>query len=164
MDYKKGDYAGLIERISTATDKAFTDRQARTVMNRLEAIGWEASYRVSSKIERAPNVPKNVYGMVLNMIDEEDESVNKKVLTREDWLADPDCASPEEFEMTMKCISFCCMFKNSVELCNMLSNGMTGSFKKDVLLEYLHRFYNSLLEMKKNRSDLIRENMPMRID
>lgn len=156
------DFYALLARLEDAADKKLSEHQSRRVREAMEAIGYQAAHRITVRIERSANIPKNLYGFSLSMIDEEKEAGSKKTLTQSDWKNDPNCATSEEFSMTMKCIAINLIFIDSIDLCKCLAEGMEGACKKDALLMFLRGWYENYSKLRRDRPDLLRREIPFR--
>ena len=129
----------FLERISAATQYTFTDQQAARLKNECSTITEHYLMRVCSIIERSPNHPKNIYGFTLGHIDWAKDELNAERLKRERWTAKEDCATTEEFALTMEVTGLLCKFENSKELLVMFSEKFLTAIKKDMCLEFLQK-------------------------
>lgn len=139
----------FLDRISAATQYTFTDQQAARLKNECSEITEHYLTRVCSIIERSPNHPKNIYGFTLGYIDWAKDEINAERLKRERWTEKEDCATAEEYAITMEVTGLLCRFENSKELLTLFSEKFLTAIKKDMCLEFLQKakeFY--LLKIK----------------
>lgn len=117
MTITKNDYGSLIAHLGIVADREFTDKQSEGLVAAFRSLGWEGSYRVVEGIAASTNIPRNLYGTILNSIKEEQRYQAKQKFNREHWkVADEDKASEEEFCITMRVIGLICRFENSADL------------------------------------------------
>jgi hypothetical protein len=160
MNIQKEDYQGLLNQISSSTDKNFTEFQIISLVDAMQSLGWQGSQRIVTMAIRNKDMPRNVYGYILGLLEEEADRLEREVCQRNEWKAIHDCATPEEFTLTMKCISLISQFKNSSDLLKKFGDYLTMAQDKDCLLEALTRsfkFYSDLLNTsihRENDSDL----------
>jgi hypothetical protein len=154
MNVKKDDYRGLLNEITIASDKNFSEPQAVSLIDSMKTLGWNGSYRITVMVTRTGNLPKNIYGHVLSLIEDDIDRARKQFIQKEEWaVKEEDCATPEEFKLTMKCIGLICRFENSVELCKLFGDYLLGAYKKGILLESLKKadvFYSEQLKKDEN--------------
>lgn len=154
MNVKKNDYISLIEQIEIAADKKLSSSQAAEIEKAMENCGWSISYRVTVHITRAINIPKNIYGLILNNLDEEKDRIKKEFNQKESWkISDEDCVTPEEWELTMQCIGLICRFQNAQELCQKFGEYLEGTIARGFLLESLRKaktFYTDMFKKEVN--------------
>jgi hypothetical protein len=162
MNVKHGDYRGLINQISIAYDKNMSEIQTLSLIDVMITAGWQESYRVTVAVTRNGNLPRNAYGHVMALLEEEIERRKKITLQRNSWeVSDEEKATPEEFSLTMKCIGLICRFENSTELCQKYGEYLDLSVKRGHLLESLKKaeeFYTDMLnqgkKVRKNTDEL----------
>lgn len=149
MNLQKDDYRGLLNQIMVAADKTFTELQIVSLIETMQSVGWSTSYRVAMLVTRTGNLPKNIYGYFLNLLEEEAERIRKAFLEKDNWqVADDDCIRPEEFSLMMKCIALICRFRNSNEISQKFGDYLIAAQEKGKLLEALkkaHEFYSQQL-------------------
>lgn len=141
MNINKGDYPALLNIISAAADRTFTEPQIISLIKTMECLGWAASYRITIMASKAGNMPRNVYGFLLTLLEEEIERLKQISLQKESWAAPADCASEKEFQLTMKCISTICKFRNATDILKSFSEYMNTACNKDNLLDALTKAY-----------------------
>jgi hypothetical protein len=153
MNVKRDDYRGLLNQIAIAYDKNFSEAQTLSLVDVMITAGWQESYRVTVAVTRTGNLPRNAYGHVMALLEEEVERRNKKTLQRDSWeVSDEEKATPEEFSLTMKCIGLICRFENSAELCQKFGEYLDLSVKRNHLLESLKKaevFYTDMFNQNK---------------
>jgi hypothetical protein len=160
MKVARDDYRGLLNQIAIAYDKNFSEAQSLSLIDVMITTGWQESYRVTVGVTRTGNLPRNAYGHVMALLEEESERKRKSVLSRDEWkVSDEEKATPEEFMLTMKCIGLLCRFENSAELCQKFGEYLDLSVKREHLLESLKKaevFYSDMFKQGKN----VRKNIP----
>lgn len=156
MNVKKDDYGGLLYQISTAADRNFTETQTLSLIDIMQTLGWKGSYRITALIVRTNSLPRNIYGYVLSLLEEEIDRIRKAFLEKEEWKpATQDCASPEEFQLTMRCIGLITQLKKPGMLLERFSEYMQEAIARGKLLDTLERaeeFYEDLLRKEREKS------------
>lgn len=148
MNVKNGDFRGLVNQVSIAADKNLSEVQVLSLIDAMMTAGWQESYRVTVGVVRTGNLPRNIYGHFLALLEDEAERRKKGLLQRDQWaVKDEDCATPEEFSLTMKCIGLLCRFENAAELCHKFGEYLESAVKYNHLLESLKKaeiFYTDM--------------------
>lgn len=153
MNIPENDYQGLLNQISSSTDKNFTEFQIISLVDEMQTLGWQGSKRIVAMAIRNGNMPRNVYGYILNLLEEETERIKREEYDKNEWKAVKDCASPEEFILTMKCISLISQFNNSAELLKKFGEYLKIAHERGNLLDALNKsvvFYTNLLNNNNN--------------
>lgn len=161
MNVKRDDYRGLLNEISIAADKNFTEIQTLSLIDTMQSLGWQGSYRITVGVRRTGNLPKNVYGHVLCLLEDEIDFVRKKNLQKDTWeVKDEDCGTPEEFQLTMRCIGMLCRFDGSRELLEKFHDFLDKAIKRGVLVQELKRaeeFYSDQIKKGLNLKQFANE-------
>lgn len=167
MNVKKPDYIGLVKEMEKAKGKNFTLQQSEAIIDELKTIEWGEAYHVTFKITRIINLPSNLYGLVLNHIDEVKREKKNEAKRREyeelekkSWRpATEDCASPEEFRWTMMVIGILSRFKKAKDLCVKNGERMTEAIETNSLLDYLKRAYEYYSRQMSDHPELLKREV-----
>jgi len=163
MNVKRDDYRGLLTQIAIASDKNFSELQTLSLIDTMQSLGWQGSYRITVAITRTGNLPKNVYGHTLCLLEDEIDHIRKQNLQKDEWkIADADCASSEEFILTMRCIGMICRFNDSPDMLKRFGEFLDKAIKRNVLFQELKKaeiFYSDNIKkginIKKFNNELI---------
>jgi hypothetical protein len=148
MNILENDYQGLLNLITTTTDKNFSEFQIISLVDAMQSLGWRGSQRIVTMAIRNKDMPRNIYGYILGLLEEETDRIEREIHQKNEWRAINDCATSEEFTLTMKCISLISRFNNSSELLKKFGDYLTMAQDKGNLLDALKRsfkFYSDLL-------------------
>lgn len=130
----------FIEEISTLTGYEFTEKQNTRLVERCKPLPEKYLDKIYSIIERTPNIPKNVFGLVVGHISwAENELKNARRIEQWRTVKKENLATPEEISLTMKIIGILMRFEHSIELCARFSSGMDAAISKNCLLEFLKK-------------------------
>lgn len=161
MNVKKDDYQGLLNQISTAADKSFSENQIVALIENMQTLGWGRAYRLTVTLLRSSILPRNIYGHVLMLLEDEINRIRKAFYDKEQWKpADENCATPEEFSLTMRCIGLISRFNGSTELLERFGEYMKSAEERGTLLETLKRteeIYTDLLT-KESKNETITQS------
>jgi hypothetical protein len=150
MNIMNGDYQGLLGQISIAADKSFNEDQIIALIDLMQTLGWSGSYRVTMQIVRSAAIPRNVYGLVINLLDEEMERQRAALREKESWrAASEDAASSKEYALTMRCIRLISRLKNPKTLLERFGGYLDEAVSAGRLLETLEKsesFYAKQLD------------------
>jgi hypothetical protein len=149
MNIQKGDYQGLLNEISIVTEKTFTEDQSISLLSTMQVLGWSRSHSITMAIRHSGYLPKNIYGHVLCLLEEEIAEKKRNFLEKKSWeIKDEDRASNDEFGLTMKCISLISKFPNSKKMLTSFSLYMETAAEDGKLLDQLKKaanYYENLL-------------------
>lgn len=129
----------FIERVSTATQYSFSENQLMRIKTDCDNISEQYLKKIASIIERSPNHPKNIYGLVLGNLQWAKDEIESEKLKQERWTAKEDCAKAEEFNKTMDVTALICRFEHSADLLPKFSEGLLRAIKKDCTVEFLDK-------------------------
>lgn len=99
------EFKACFERLEVLTGKPMSDSQIRSLMTEFRRIGPQKTENIISQMERVENLPKNIYGAVLNAIDRMREAEEVKLYSAKTWKAQELCTSPDDFELFFKIIA-----------------------------------------------------------
>lgn len=130
----------FFERIETATNYTFTQKQLDRLKAEYNSISHASATKIVSAIETCATVPRNVYGYTMGIIRDFENSEKRDSLSRESWrIKSEDCATAEEFKLTMKCIGMLSKFENSCELLQQFGEYLTVAINSNCYLESLKK-------------------------
>jgi hypothetical protein len=130
----------FFERIETATNYTFTQKQLDRLKSEFQNISNSSATKIISAIETCATVPRNVYGYTMGFIRDFANSEMKESLSRESWkVKSGDCATAEEFKLTMKCIGMLSKFENSNELLVKFGEYLNKAIDGNFLLQALKK-------------------------
>lgn len=165
MNVQKNDFRELLNIVMTVADKNFSELQIISLVETMQSLGWSGSQRVAMAVTRTPNLPKNIYGYFLNLLEEEIERLQKSFMEKDSWkTTNEDCIRPEEFSLMMKCIALICRFRNSNDLCQKFGDYLIEAQKKGGLLDALRKafdFYKKQLDQQSKVKSDSSENQAM---
>ena len=129
----------FIKRISIATQYTFTDDQVNRIRSECEKINESYLTRICSTIERSPNHPKNIYGLVLGNIEWANDELKAERLKVQRRNTKEEYATPEEISLTFEITTILMQFENSGELLLSFNEHFTAAIKKGMCLEFLKK-------------------------
>jgi hypothetical protein len=137
MYINQGDYQGLVKELQTVRGKDFTPTQAESLIASFQTIEWGAACWIVKNITRLTNLPNNLYGLVLDRIDQQKYTENKRLEQKTTWKSEEKCLSPEEFALTMNIIGKICQMDNSCERLKKFSEYSQTAIDQNNLLDFL---------------------------
>jgi hypothetical protein len=137
MNVKRDDYQGLVGELQTTRGKDFSINQAESLIASFKEISWYSSCRIVRSITRQPNLPNNLYGCVLDRIDQQKYEDTKRLEKNENWKANEKFLSPDEFSAGMKCIAEIARMDNSCERLIKFSEYSQRAIDENRLLPFL---------------------------
>jgi hypothetical protein len=105
MNVKRNDYQGLVNELQLVRGRNFSDNQAESLFVSFRSIDWYAACRIVRSISRQANLPNNLYGCVIERIDQEKYEAEKRAEKNNKWEAQENCITPEEWNTGMACLS-----------------------------------------------------------
>jgi hypothetical protein len=99
------DYYDLIRKLQTVRGKDFSQNQAEEMVASFKKIPFSAAQWIVKSITRQAQLPNNLYGVVLDRVDDEFYRRQKAAEQKDDWNAQQGCMTPEEWKIGMGCIS-----------------------------------------------------------
>jgi hypothetical protein len=137
MNIQKGDYNGLVNELQTTRGKDFSVTQVETLITEFKTIQWGASCWIVKSIIRSANLPNNLYGLLLDKIDNQKYEETKQLERKKSWKADENCLSPEEFNTGMLCLAKISQMNNSCERLKKFGASCEVAIDGGKLLEFL---------------------------
>lgn len=137
MNIQKGDYLGLVKELQTVRDKKFTDLQIESMGASFREISWYSACKIVRSITRQPSLPNNLYGCILDRIDQIKYEETKRAESKESWSTNEKCLSPEEFSAGMSCIAKISRMDNSCERLTKFSEYSQRAIDENRLLPFL---------------------------
>lgn len=134
---KQGDYRGLIQELQNVRDKKFSELQIESMDASFREISWYSACRIVRNITRQPSLPNNLYGCILDQIDNEKREQTKRAESKESWSTNEKCLSPEEFSAGMSCIAKISRMDNSCERLTKFSEHSQRAIDENRLLPFL---------------------------
>lgn len=159
MAIKTGDYKTLIgEIIAAAGRDSLPQRTYENIEEELQSIEWRDAVFIVNGVSRLQKIPQNIYGLILERVEELKDRKRKEEYTRTSWQPKEACLSPVEFAVAFGCIGLMLKYhKCGLGKYDDLNAHFTEGFNKamkqpgDHLEKFLRKFYQMLkssLEMK----------------
>jgi hypothetical protein len=137
MNINKYDYNALVEELQTTRGKDFSITQAESLISSLKNINWSAAFWIVKSMTRLPNLPNNLYGLVLDRIDQQKYEETKRLENRKSWDTQEGCLSPEEFYIGMMCLSKIAQMDNRRERFEKFATACEYAIDQKKLLSFL---------------------------
>jgi hypothetical protein len=129
----------FINRVQVATQYKFTDDQLVRIRKESEGVPESKIMSICLSIERSPNHPKNIYGLILGNLDWAKDQMRYEQEKIRRFKTKADCATPDEISLTFEVTALIMGFENSAELLKLFSEKFEIAIKKDMCLEFLQR-------------------------
>jgi hypothetical protein len=92
-------YLPLIEDLEAANGRAMNNTTAKKIVDALSTVDWKEANAIVRSISRAPNPPRNVYGAVLDAVEEVGREKAQALEHRQTWaVKDSDRLTPAEWQ------------------------------------------------------------------
>lgn len=149
-------YKDVFDRIEAASNYTFNEKQLRFLSEAFSSISEASIKKIVANIECA-NIPRGVYGFVMGLIKEYREVEYKTMVNRDSWVTQEDCASPEEYSLTMQCIGLISKFEGSSTLLVRFGKYLESAIKDHSLLSALKKAKEFYSEHLKNGDNIKRD-------
>jgi hypothetical protein len=146
MFLKTGDYQGLISELQNVRNKDFSQKQSESLVQAFSGIPWQRCFWIIRNITRQPNLPNNLYGVVLNQIEEEKYRNEKKDDKNGTWDAGVKCVTPHQWELGMAIIAMLCMMDDKLDNLKRFAENMEENIRMDQLDYFLEGSYKVITE------------------
>lgn len=140
MILKANDYIGLLKELQIIRGKDFSESQIESLITSFKTINWDKACWIVKSISRLHNIPNNLYGLILDRIDETKYRSDQELEQRTDWTANEKCLTPQQWEQgmrIMRIIGKCCMLPHPQEHLNKLAASMNDAIDKNDLDNFL---------------------------
>jgi hypothetical protein len=92
-------YRPLIEELAAAQGRDIQERTAVKIVDALATVDWKETNAIVRSISRAPNPPRNIYGAVLDAVEEVGREKAQALEHRQTWaVKDSERLTPGEWQ------------------------------------------------------------------
>ena len=152
------DYYGLLKKLEVVKGKPFSKEQAEEMVHGFQRIPFSACQWIVKSISRLAQLPNNLFGVVLSRIDEEHAKVTQNLENKTRWNAQAGCMTTDEWNAGMSCLAAAAALQMAQEWYEQFASGADNYAGTDQFLQYLKSTQEILIEERKRRGQLGREN------